>query len=244
MFENIQKQQKIYEGKAKILYKTNLNNILLVEFKDDLTAFNAKKKDSLVGKGELNCKITTNIFNMLKNEGIKTHFLQCLDSKNIICHKVNIIPIEVVVRNIATGSLTKRLGIKEGLEIKNILGNPLVEFYYKDDSLNDPIIYDEHCRLLSIADEKDLIFLRESALKINDILLSYFAKANLNLIDFKLEFGKNIEGNIILADEISPDSCRLWDVNTGEKMDKDRFRQELGNIKLAYEEVLKRIEHI
>lgn len=228
----------LYEGKGKKLYSTDENAVLIAEFKDDLTAFNAEKKGSESGKGELNCKISSFLFQLLEKNGVNTHFVKQIDSRNILCKEVEIIPIEVVTRNVATGSLSKRLGILEG----QILPFALVEFYYKDDALGDPLINDEHCKILNITqDSSELEFLKSEARKINAILKDFFDSKNLRLIDFKLEFGKDREGNIILADEISPDSCRFWDKDTNEKLDKDRFRQDLGNVKLAYEEVLKRI---
>ena len=236
----IEKGAMLYEGKGKKLFATNKENQLIAEFKDDLTAFNALKKSQESGKGALNCAISSAIFNLLQKAGIKTHFIKQLDSTHILCKKVKIIPIEVVVRNVATGSLSKRLGIKDGL----ILPFTLVEFYYKNDDLGDPIINDEHCQILGIIDDiKELDILRQEAKRINEILREFFDKKGLKLIDFKLEFGKDEHGNIILADEISPDSCRFWDKQTNEKLDKDRFRQDLGDIKEAYQEVLKRIEN-
>ncbi len=231
-------QQMLYEGKGKKLFITQNTDEVLVEFKDDLTAFNAEKKGSEQGKGALNCEISTAIFELLAKEGISTHFIKKLDSNHMLCKKVDIIPIEVVVRNVATGSLTKRLGIEDG----RVLPFALVEFYYKDDALGDPIINDEHCKILNITqDMSELDFLRAQARRINDVLSAFFIERKLRLIDFKLEFGKDSAGNILLADEISPDSCRFWDKDTNDKLDKDRFRQNLGNVKVAYEEVLKRI---
>lgn len=232
------KIKMLYEGKGKKLYSTEKKGILIAEFKDDLTAFNAEKKGSESGKGELNCKISSFLFEMLEKKGFKTHYIKRIDSQNILCKQVEIIPIEVVTRNVATGSLTKRLGIKEG----TILPFALVEFYYKDDALGDPIINDDHCKLLGIIQScEELDFLRSQAKQINSVLKDFFDSKNLKLIDFKLEFGRDTEGNIVLADEISPDSCRFWDKDTNEKLDKDRFRQDLGNLKLAYQEVLNRI---
>lgn len=232
------KQQMLYEGKGKKLFATDDANLVIAEFKDDLTAFNAEKKGNEAGKGELNCQISTILFELLEKNGIKTHFVKRLDTQNMLCKKVRIIPIEVVVRNIATGSLTKRLGIPEG----NVLSQTLVEFYYKDDALGDPLINDEHCKILGIVnDEQDLEFLKSQARQINAVLKDFFDFKNLRLVDFKLEFGRDKDGHIILADEVSPDSCRLWDKQTNEKLDKDRFRQDLGSVKVAYEEVLKRI---
>ncbi|MDR1285335.1 MAG: phosphoribosylaminoimidazolesuccinocarboxamide synthase [Campylobacteraceae bacterium] len=234
----MQKKELLYEGKGKKLYATDDQELLISEFKDDLTAFNAQKKGNEKGKGELNCKISTQLFNLLIKEGIQTHLVKTLDENSQLIKKVSIIPIEVVVRNIATGSLTKRLGIKEG----SVLPFTLIEFYYKDDALGDPLVNDEHCLILNIVkDRADLKKLRELGTKINDILKPFFAKRDLKLVDFKVEFGIDKNGNILLADEISPDSCRFWDAKTDEKLDKDRFRQGIGEVKVAYEEVLKRI---
>lgn len=233
-------QALLYEGKGKKLFATENPNEVIAEFKDDLTAFNAQKRSSEDGKGALNCLISSILFNLLAQKGIKSHFIQSLSPTTMLCQKVQIIPIEVVVRNIATGSLSKRLGIEDGL----VLPFTLVEFYYKDDALNDPIINDEHCKILGIVDdENDLSFLRDQARKINAILRDFFDQRGLKLVDFKLEFGRNAQGEIILADEISPDSCRLWDKQTNQKLDKDRFRQDLGDLKGAYEEVLRRIQN-
>ena len=232
------KLEMLYEGKGKKLFKTEDENLLISEFKDDLTAFNAEKKGSEQGKGALNCKISTEIFKLLERNGIKTHYVDTLDENLMLCKKVSIIPIEVVVRNVATGSLSKRLAIKEG----EILPFTLVEFYYKDDSLGDPLINDEHALILKcVKNTESLDILREIGRKVNDILRDFFDKKNLILVDFKLEFGVDKDENILLADEITPDSCRFWDKNTKEKLDKDRFRQDLGNVKMAYEEILKRI---
>jgi phosphoribosylaminoimidazole-succinocarboxamide synthase len=234
----LEKRELLYEGKGKKLFKCDDNDALIAEFKDDLTAFNAQKKGNESGKGALNCKISTELFRLLESHGIQTHLIKTLDDSNQLVKKVDIIPIEVVARNTATGSLSKRLGITDG----KVLPFTLVEFYYKDDSLGDPIINDEHCLMMELVQkEEELVFLKEQARKINTILREFFAKRGLNLVDFKLEFGKDKEGNILLSDEISPDSCRFWDMQTNEKLDKDRFRQGLGNVKVAYEEVLKRI---
>lgn len=235
------KKELLYEGKGKKLYKTDDEDLLISEFKDDLTAFNAQKRGNEQGKGELNNKISTYLFGLLEKTGIKTHLVETIDAKNQLIKKVDIIPIEVVVRNTATGSLTKRLGIKDG----TILDFPLVEFYYKNDDLDDPIINDEHCLLMGLVKSRsDLAELKRLGRAINDVMKRFFKECGLNLIDFKVEFGVDKNGEILLADEISPDSCRLWDVQTNEKMDKDRFRQDIGNVKDAYEEVLKRIvEH-
>ncbi len=233
------KDKLIYEGKAKKMWSVKEDDDLLIaEFKDSLTAFNGVKKAEESGKGALNNKISTEIFKLLEKHGIKTDLVKKIDDTNQVVRKCKIIPLEVVVRNIATGSLTKRLGIKDG----TILPFTLVEFCYKNDELNDPILNDEHCLLLDAVKTKDeLEILKTEAKKINKILKDFFDKKDLKLVDFKIEFGKTKDGEIILADEISPDSCRFWDKNTNEKLDKDRFRQDLGNVKVAYEEVLRRI---
>jgi phosphoribosylaminoimidazole-succinocarboxamide synthase len=235
----MEKSELLYEGKGKKLYKIAGNDEnLIAEFKDDLTAFNAQKKSQEEGKGVLNNEISTIIFNEVMKHGIKTHFVEKLNDRDMLVKKVKIIPIEVVVRNVATGSLSKRLGISDG----KILPFPLVEFYYKEDALNDPIINDEHAIIMELVEKREeLEVLREIARKVNEILLPFFGDKDLRLIDFKLEFGKDSSGEIILADEISPDSCRFWDKNTNEKLDKDRFRQDIGGIKVAYEQVRDRI---
>ena len=233
----MKKLELLYEGKGKKLYKCEDEDLLISEFKDDLTAFNAQKTGQEKGKGALNCKISTELFKLLEENGIKTHLVETLSDNEQLVKKVDIIPLEVVVRNVATGSLVKRLGIEDG----TVLPFALVEFYYKDDELGDPLLNDEHCLLLDIASESELETLKMLGREINVILKSFFLKRDLNLIDFKVEFGKDKDGNILLSDEISPDSCRFWDVNTKEKLDKDRFRQGLGGVKMAYEEVLDRI---
>lgn len=234
----MEKRELLYEGKGKRLYKTDDEDKLIAEFKDDLTAFNAQKRGNEEGKGALNNKISTQLFRLLEESGVKTHLLKTIDEKNQLIKKCEIIPIEVVVRNTATGSLSKRLGIKDG----EVLPFSLVEFYYKDDDLGDPLINDEHCLLLGLVKSlSDLEELKRMGREINDVLRRFFSECGLNLVDFKVEFGVDKDGNILLADEISPDSCRLWDAKTDEKMDKDRFRQGLGDVKSAYTEVLKRI---
>ncbi len=232
------KKELLYEGKAKKLYATDDPNLLIAEFKDDLTAFNAQKKGSESGKGSLNCQISAQLFRLLEKEGIKTHLIDTIDANHQLVKKVDIIPIEVVVRNTATGSLSKRLGIKDGLELPFVL----VEFYLKDDDLNDPIICEDHCMIMNLVEnKKTLETLKDKGRVINTVLKDFFSKRRLKLVDFKVEFGIDKDGEILLSDEISPDSCRFWDMDTGEKMDKDRFRQNLGNVKVAYEEVLKRV---
>lgn len=234
----MEKRELLYEGKAKKLYLTDDKDLVISEFKDDLTAFNGLKKASEAGKGALNNKISTELFKMLSEKGIPTHFVKMIDDNHMLHRKADVILIEVIVRNIATGSLSKNLGIEDG----KVLPFTLVEFDYKNDDLGDPKLNDQHALILGLVEYQDeLDKIRRMARQINDILRPYFADKGLNLVDFKLEFGKDSNGNIILIDEISPDNCRFWDMNTGEKMDKDRFRQGLGGLKMAYEEVLNRI---
>lgn len=234
----MEKRQLLYEGKAKKLFLTDDENLVISEFKDDLTAFNGEKKSSELGKGILNNKISTELFKLLESNGIKTHFVEMLDERHMLHKKVDVILIEVIVRNIATGSLSRNLGIEDG----KVLPFTLVEFDYKNDALGDPKINDQHALILGLVEHQDeLDKLRRMARQVNDILKPYFAKKGLNLVDFKLEFGKDANGDIILVDEISPDNCRFWDMQSGEKMDKDRFRQGLGGLTVAYEQVLNRI---
>jgi phosphoribosylaminoimidazole-succinocarboxamide synthase len=234
----MEKRELLYEGKAKKIWSTDDENLVISEFKDDLTAFNGEKKSSEAGKGALNNKISTELFKLLQEKGIPTHFVEMLDDNHMLHKKADVILIEVIVRNIATGSLSRNLGIEDG----KVLPFTLVEFDYKNDELGDPKLNDQHALILGLVDFQDeLDKLRRMARQVNDILKPYFAQKGLNLVDFKLEFGKDKDGNIILIDEISPDNCRFWDIESGEKMDKDRFRQGLGGLKVAYEEVLNRI---
>jgi len=234
----VEKRELLYEGKAKKLYLTDDENLVISEFKDDLTAFNGEKKSSEAGKGALNNKISTELFKLLEEKGIPTHFVKMIDDNHMLHKKVDVIMIEVIVRNIATGSLSRNLGIKDG----TVLPFTLVEFDYKNDELGDPKLNDQHALILGLVDFQDeLDKLRRMARQVNDILKPYFEEKGLNLVDFKLEFGKDKDGNIILVDEISPDNCRFWDIESGEKMDKDRFRQGLGGLTVAYEQVLDRI---
>ncbi|MEJ5173582.1 MAG: phosphoribosylaminoimidazolesuccinocarboxamide synthase [Hydrogenothermaceae bacterium] len=230
--------EKLYEGKAKIVYKTDEPDKVIIYFKDEATAFNAQKKDVIEGKGVLNNKISSLFFKLLNEKGIPTHFIQQLSDREMLAYKTTIIPVEVVVRNMATGSIVKRLGIEE----KTVFNPPLIEFYLKNDALGDPIICYEHIRALNIASDKDINTIKTIALKVNDILKDFMRSHGIILVDFKLEFGKKSDGTIVVADEISPDTCRFWDEKTGERMDKDRFRLNLGELTKYYEEVLKRIE--
>ena len=234
----MEKTALLYEGKAKKIWHTEDNTLLISEFKDDLTAFNGEKKSSEEGKGALNNKISTELFKVLNNKGIPTHFVEMLDSNNMLHKKCDVILIEVIVRNIATGSLSRNLGIKDG----TVLPFTLVEFDYKHDALGDPKLNDQHCLILELVKNSDeLEYIRFMARRINTIMQEFFSDKEMTVIDFKLEFGRDSDGNIILIDELSPDNFRFWDANTGESMDKDRFRKGLGGLKVAYQEVLNRI---
>ena len=234
----MKKEKLVYEGKAKKIWSTEDPDLYISEFKDDLTAFNGEKKSSEEGKGALNNKISTELFKYLNKKGIPTHFVEMLDDNHMLHKKADVILIEVIVRNIATGSLSRNLAIEDG----TILPFTLVEFDYKNDELGDPKLNDQHCLILQLVkEEAELDYIRYMARKINTMLKAFYAERNLTLVDFKLEFGRDSNDNIILIDELSPDNFRLWDSESGEKMDKDRFREGLGGLKVAYEEVLKRI---
>jgi len=230
------KRDLLYEGKAKKIFLTEKEDEVIQYFKDDATAFNAQKRGTILEKGVVNNKISSTLFPYLAEAGIPSHFIQQLNDREMLTRRVKIIRVEVVVRNRATGSIVKRLGLEEGL----IIDPPLIEFFYKDDSLGDPLITEDHIRLLKLATPSQIEELRRQALKINEALLPFFQKRGMMLVDFKLEFGL-WNGQIILADEISPDTCRFWDIQTGERMDKDRFRKDLGRIEETYQEVLKRV---
>ncbi|MEG2288483.1 MAG: phosphoribosylaminoimidazolesuccinocarboxamide synthase [Clostridium sp.] len=226
----------IYEGKAKRIFSTEKADEVLVYYKDDATAFNGEKKASISSKGILNNTISSIIFEMLNEKGVKTHFVKKISDREQICKKVQIIPLEVIVRNVAAGSMAKRYGVEEGRELKTTV----LEISYKEDALGDPLMNDYHAVALGLATFDELNYIYAQAAEINDILKEFFLKQDIKLIDFKLEFGK-INGEIILADEVSPDTCRLWDLKTGEKLDKDRFRRELGDLVEGYTKVLERI---
>ena len=234
------KRRRIYEGKAKVLYEGPEPGTLVQHFKDDATAFNAEKHDVIEGKGVLNNRISEYIFLHLAQLGIQTHFIKALNMREQLIREAEIVPLEVVIRNVAAGSLVKRLGLKEG----EPLPRPLIEFYYKDDALGDPLISEDHIAVFGWATQSELDEIMTIAVRINDFLIGLFAGAGIRLVDFKLEFGRVWEGDvqrIILADEISPDNCRLWDINSNEKLDKDRFRQDLGGLVDAYQEVARRL---
>ncbi|MBK9293984.1 MAG: phosphoribosylaminoimidazolesuccinocarboxamide synthase [Oligoflexia bacterium] len=234
----MKKKDLLYEGKAKKVYLTDKEEFLVTEFKNSLTAFNAKKLGSFENKGVINLSITTTIFKYLEKNGIKTHFVENISNNEMVVRRLKMIPLEVVVRNIAAGSFSSRFNIPEGEAFEK----PFVEFYYKNDALNDPLLTDEHVLTLKIANQNEINELKLKALKINQALITMFDKADIKLVDFKIEFGKLGSGEIVLGDEISPDSCRLWDKKTDEKLDKDRFRRDLGRVQESYEEVVTRIQ--
>lgn len=231
------KGEMIYEGKAKKVYTTDDPELVIVEYKDDATAFNGEKRGTISGKGEMNNRMTAIFFEMLGAQGIPTHFVERLSEREQLVRRVKIVPIEVVVRNIAAGSLSKRLGLPEG----EALPRPIVELYYKDDALGDPLINDDHIAIMGLATPEQLAAIRTYALAINDILRAHLAGRNVLLVDFKLEFGTDGAGKLLLADEISPDTCRFWDATTREKLDKDRFRRDMGGVEEAYQEMLRRL---
>jgi phosphoribosylaminoimidazole-succinocarboxamide synthase len=233
--------KKLYEGKAKILYATDNPDVLLTHFKDDATAFNGQKKDSIRGKGEINNAISAHLFRLMESKNIPTHFVEMPSSTQMLVKSVTIVPLEVVVRNIAAGSLCKQTGLELGSNIEP----SLVEFYYKDDALGDPLLTIDRIRLMNIASDDDVNTLRTMALQINDVLKEFFNQCGITLVDFKLEFGRDRSGKILLADEISPDTCRLWIQGEPDPkkrvLDKDRFRQDMGNVEEGYQQVLERV---
>ena len=233
----MEKGQLLYEGKAKRLYATDEQDILWVEYKDSATAFNGEKKAEITGKGMLNNKITSLIFEKLQEAGIASHFVEQLSDHEQLVRQVTIIPVEVVVRNIVAGSMAKRLGLEEG----TVLKQSIVEFYYKDDALGDPIITEDHIEMLELASTEEIKQLRTKALEVNEVLIGFFKEVGVDLVDFKIEFGRDNDGQILLADEISPDTCRLWDAKTKQKLDKDVFRRNLGNLTEAYELILAKL---
>ncbi len=233
----MEKKEKLYEGKAKIIYATDEPDKVIMYFKDSATAFDAVKKAQIEGKGIINNTIASFFFELLKEKGIPTHYIKKLSDREMLTYKVEIIPVEVVVRNLAAGSIVKRLGIPE----RTPFDPPLVEFYLKNDELHDPIICEQHIYAMKLAKPEEVKKMKELALKINDILKEFMDKHGIILVDFKLEFGRK-DGEIVLADEISPDTCRLWDKETGEKLDKDRFRFDLGDLMEGYEKVLKKLK--
>lgn len=230
------KLEQIYEGKAKKVFKTDNPDLYIVDYKDDATAFNGLKKGTIVGKGVVNNKVSNHMFKMLEQHGVPTHYVEEISDRETVVRNVSIVPVEVIVRNIAAGSLSKRLGIPEGTKLKKTV----LEYSYKDDELGDPMVNDYHIYAMELATPQELAKIAEYSFRINEVMREYMKQFDIELIDFKLEFGC-YKGDIILADEISPDTCRFWDIKTGKKLDKDRFRQDLGNVEEAYQEILQRL---
>jgi phosphoribosylaminoimidazole-succinocarboxamide synthase len=234
--ENLEKKEQMYEGKAKKVFATSDPDLVIVDYKDDATAFNGEKKGTISGKGVINNKMSNYLFSLLEKEGIPTHFVEEISERETIVKKVEIVPLEVIVRNVAAGSFSKKLGIEEGTPLKQ----PTLEFSYKNDDLGDPFINKYYALGLGLATEEEIKAITEYAFKVNEFMLGFFKKLNIDLIDFKIEFGR-FHNQIILADEISPDTCRFWDSTTHEKLDKDRFRRDMGGVEEAYQEIIHRI---
>lgn len=235
--ENIVKMEQLYEGKAKKVYATNDPDCVIVDYKDDATAFNGEKKGTISGKGVINNKMTNYMFAMLEKEGVPTHLVKEISDRETIVKKVSIVPLEVIIRNVAAGSFSKRMGVEEGTKLLC----PILEFSYKNDDLGDPFINDYYALALGLATKEEIDTIAKYAFKVNEFMVDFFKKLNIDLIDFKIEFGKTSDGTIILADEISPDTCRFWDSTTHEKLDKDRFRRDMGGVEDAYQEIMKRL---
>ena len=233
----MQKLEQIYEGKAKKVYKTDNPERYIVDYKDDATAFNGLKKGTIAGKGIINNQMSNRLMQMIEQKGVPTHFVRELSERETLVKKVYIVPLEVIVRNIAAGSFSKRYGVDEGM----VFEEPVIEFSYKNDALGDPLLNTDHALALKVATRAEIDTIKSYALKVNSILKAFWAECGVTLVDFKLEFGKTADGSVILADEISPDTCRLWDSATGEKLDKDRFRRDLGGVEEAYAEIMKRL---
>lgn len=230
------KLDMLYEGKAKRVYKTDVEDVYIVDYKDDATAFNGLKKGTILGKGVVNNRMSNHMMSLLEKEGVPTHLVEELSDRETAVKKVEIVPLEVIIRNVSAGSFAKKLGMEEGIRLKT----PTLEFSYKDDALGDPFINDYYALALGLATKEEIERITELAFKVNEVLCKYFASVGIDLVDFKIEFGRH-KGEIILADEISPDTCRLWDITTHDKLDKDRFRRDLGKVEDAYQEVFKRL---
>ena len=235
--ENITKGAQLYEGKAKKVFATNDPDLVIVDYKDDATAFNGEKKGTITGKGVINNKMTNYMFKMLEKEGVPTHLVEELSDRETLVKKVSIVPLEVIIRNVAAGSFSKRMGVEEG----KALLCPILEYSYKNDDLGDPFINDYYALALGLCTKEELDTIAKYAFKVNEFMVKFFKGIGVDLIDFKIEFGKTSDGKIILADEISPDTCRFWDSKTHEKLDKDRFRRDMGGVEEAYQEMMKRI---
>ncbi len=233
----MKKLEQLYEGKAKKVFKTDDPEVLMVDYKDDATAFNGEKKGTIRSKGIINNRVTNHLMKMLEEQGIPTHLIKEVSDRETLVKKVTIVPLEVIIRNVAAGSFSKRYGVEEGRELLS----PTLEFSYKDDDLGDPLINTYHVLALGLATKDEIDTIAKYAFKVNDILKEYLLGLGIKLIDFKLEFGKTSDGTIVLADEISPDTCRFWDKDTNEKLDKDRFRRDMGNVEDAYEEIMSRL---
>ncbi|MBD5117165.1 MAG: phosphoribosylaminoimidazolesuccinocarboxamide synthase [Ruminococcaceae bacterium] len=233
----MEKKEQLYEGKAKKVYATEDPNLVIVSYKDDATAFNGLKKGTIAGKGVVNNRMTNYMFKMLEKAGVPTHYVEELNDRETVVKKVSIVPLEVIVRNVAAGSFSKRMGVEEGTALKC----PILEFSYKNDDLGDPFINDYYALALGLATKEEIDLIAKYTFMINDFMVDFFKKLNIDLIDFKIEFGKTTDGTIILADEISPDTCRFWDSTTHEKLDKDRFRRDMGGVEDAYAEIMKRL---
>lgn len=230
-------KEKLYEGKAKSVYATENPEVLLVDYKDDATAFNGLKKGTISGKGAINNRVTNYMMQLLEKKGVPTHFVEEIDERKTLVKKVSIVPLEVIIRNISAGSFAKNYGVEEGI----VFDEPTIEFSYKNDDLGDPLINQYHAIALKLATKEEIERIKELAFKVNEEMKAFFKGLNVDLVDFKLEFGRLSDGTIVLADEISPDTCRFWDSETHEKLDKDRFRRDLGNVEDAYQEMMKRI---
>ncbi|MCM1132127.1 MAG: phosphoribosylaminoimidazolesuccinocarboxamide synthase [Ruminococcus flavefaciens] len=235
--ENVTKTEQLYEGKAKKVYATNNPDLVIVDYKDDATAFNGEKKGTISGKGAINNRMTNYMFKMLEKEGVPTHLVEEISDRETIVKKVSIVPLEVIIRNVAAGSFSKRMGVEEGTKLLT----PILEFSYKNDDLGDPFINDYYALALGLATKEEIDTIAKYAFKVNEFMVNFFKGLNIDLIDFKIEFGRTSDGTIILADEISPDTCRFWDSTTHEKLDKDRFRRDMGGVEEAYQEIMKRL---
>ncbi|MBQ6402747.1 MAG: phosphoribosylaminoimidazolesuccinocarboxamide synthase [Oscillospiraceae bacterium] len=233
----MEKREQLYEGKAKKVFATDDPNLVIVSYKDDATAFNGLKKGTIVGKGVVNNKVTNHLLQLLEKEGVPTHFVEELSERDTVVKHVSIVPLEVIIRNISAGSFAKRFGVEEGI----VFDEPTIEFSYKNDDLGDPLMNAYHARALKLATAEEIETIKAMAFKVNEVLKAFFKAVNVDLVDFKLEFGRLNDGTIVLADEISPDTCRFWDSTTHEKLDKDRFRRDLGNVEDAYSEMMRRI---
>ena len=233
----MEKKEQLYEGKAKKVFATDDPNLVIVDYKDDATAFNGLKKGSIAGKGVINNVMSNHMFQLLEKQGVPTHFVEQLSERETLVKKVSIVPLEVIIRNISAGSFAKRFGVEEGI----VFDEPTIEFSYKNDDLGDPLMNAYHAVALKAATREEIETIKSMAFKVNEVMKQYFDSLNVILVDFKLEFGKTADGKIVLADEISPDTCRLWDKTTKETLDKDRFRRDLGGVEEAYQEIMKRV---